>query len=171
MAEPNTIYKIAILSMLDNVDFPLSNAQISAFFLDKDYTDFFTVQQILTDLILSEMIVSEEAHSTTYYSITQTGSETLNFLKDKLTPGMIDDISAYFEKNKIQFRNDNSVFANYDKAADLGYNVRCQLKEKDITAMDITLHVMTKAQAETICENWKKQYMDVYSCLMDMLVV
>ena len=39
MAEPNTIYKMTILAMLDKVDFPLSNTQISNFFLDHDYTD------------------------------------------------------------------------------------------------------------------------------------
>ena len=35
MAEPNTIYRITILAMLDKVDFPLSSTQISNFFLEK----------------------------------------------------------------------------------------------------------------------------------------
>lgn len=57
MAEPNTIYKMTILAMLDQVDFPLSNTQISNFFLEQDYTDYFTVQQILSGLLDSELIV------------------------------------------------------------------------------------------------------------------
>ena len=35
MAEPFTIYKLTILNMLDKVDFPLTNTQISDFFLEQ----------------------------------------------------------------------------------------------------------------------------------------
>ena len=45
MAEPNMIYKISVLLLLSKVDIPLSNAQIVQFFLDKEYTDYFTIQQ------------------------------------------------------------------------------------------------------------------------------
>ena len=38
MAEPFTIYKLTILYMLDKAGFPLSNTQISNFFLEKEYT-------------------------------------------------------------------------------------------------------------------------------------
>ena len=50
MAEPFTIYKLTILNMLDKVDFPLTNTQISDFFLEQEYTDYFRVQQVLNDL-------------------------------------------------------------------------------------------------------------------------
>ena len=35
MSEPLTLYKLIILYMLEKVDFPLTNAQISGFVLDK----------------------------------------------------------------------------------------------------------------------------------------
>ena len=41
MAEAFTLYKLIILYMLDKVDFPLTNSQISEFVLDKGYTDYF----------------------------------------------------------------------------------------------------------------------------------
>lgn len=44
MAEPFTLYKLIVLYMLEKVDFPLSNTQISDFFLEKEYTNYFTVQ-------------------------------------------------------------------------------------------------------------------------------
>ena len=45
MAEPFTLYKLIILYMLDRVDFPLTNSQISSFLLDRGYTNYFTLQQ------------------------------------------------------------------------------------------------------------------------------
>ena len=57
MAEPFTIYKITILYMLDKAGFPLTNTQISNFFLDRDYTDYFRVQEVIGDLEDAGLIV------------------------------------------------------------------------------------------------------------------
>ena len=65
MAEPITIYKLIILYMLSQVDFPLGNTKISNFFLDKEYTTYFTIQQVLNDLLDSELIVAESTHNNT----------------------------------------------------------------------------------------------------------
>ena len=65
MAEPITIYKLTILNMLDKVDFPLTNTQISNFFLEQDYTDYFRVQQVLSDLEDASLIHAESTHSNT----------------------------------------------------------------------------------------------------------
>ena len=77
MAEPFTIYKLTILNMLDKVDFPLTNTQISDFFLEQEYTDYFRVQQVLNDLADSGLIRTESTHSNTQYTITAAGKETL----------------------------------------------------------------------------------------------
>ena len=48
MAEPLTLYKLIILYMLKKVAFPLTNAQISEFVLDQEYTTYFTLQQAIS---------------------------------------------------------------------------------------------------------------------------
>ena len=50
MSETFTLYKLIILYMLDKVDFPLTNAQISEFILNKGYTTYFKLQQALSEL-------------------------------------------------------------------------------------------------------------------------
>ena len=42
LAEPMTLYKLMNLYMLHQVNFPLTNAQLSNFFLDREYTTYFT---------------------------------------------------------------------------------------------------------------------------------
>ena len=59
MSEPLTLYKLIILYMLEKVDFPLTNAQISGFILDKGYTTYFHLQQAISELIDSELIESK----------------------------------------------------------------------------------------------------------------
>ena len=85
MAEPFTIYKLTILNMLDKVDFPLTSTQISGFFLDQEYTDYFRVQQVLRDLTDADLIRSEPTHNNTRYFITAAGKKTLEFFRDKIT--------------------------------------------------------------------------------------
>lgn len=170
MAEPNTIYKMTILSMIDKVDFPLSNTQISNFFLDHDYTDYFTVQQMISGLLDSGLIRFESTHSNTQYYITPSGRETLRFFEDKISPAILEDLNAYFEKNKMNLRNENSVIADYFKSTNPGFDVRCQLKERNTSVIDLTVHVKTKAQAEAVCKNWQEQNMEVYAYLMDTLI-
>ena len=44
--EALTLYKLIVLYMLNKVNFPLTNTQLSEFILEKEYTNYFTLQQI-----------------------------------------------------------------------------------------------------------------------------
>ena len=50
LSEPMTLYKLMILYMLKQVKFPLTNSNISDFFVSKEYTTYFIVQQALSEL-------------------------------------------------------------------------------------------------------------------------
>ena len=170
MAEPFTIYKLTILNMLDKVDFPLSNTQLTDFFLEHAYTDYFRVQQVISDLLDAELIRTESTHNNTHYYITAAGKETLNLLKDKISDAIELDIINYFAENKLELRNDNSIIADYYRTPNRDFAVRCQYRQKDTNLIDLTLTVKTKEQAEAICNNWKKQNEEVYMYLMDILM-
>lgn len=156
--------------MLDKVDFPLSNTQLTNFFLEQEYTDYFRVQQVISDLLDAELIRTESTHNNTHYYITAAGKETLNLLKDKISDAIEMDINNYFAQNKLELRNDNSIIADYYRTPNRDFAVRCQYRQKDTNLIDLTLSVQTKEQAEAICNNWKKQNEDVYMYLMDILM-
>ena len=170
MAEPFTIYKLTILNMLDKVDFPLSNTQLTNFFLEHEYTDYFRVQQVISDLLDAELMRTESTHNNTHYYITAAGKETLNLLIDKISDAIERDIMKYFEANRLELRNDNSIIADYYRTPNHDFAVRCQYRQRDTNLIDLTLTVQTKEQAEAICNNWKKQNEDVYCYLMDILM-
>ena len=156
--------------MLDKVDFPLSNTQLTNFFLEQEYTDYFRVQQVISDLLDAELIRTESTHNNTHYYITAAGKETLNLLKDKISDAIELDINNYFAQNKLELRNDNSIIADYYRTPNRAFAVRCQYRQKDTNLIDLTLSVQTKEQAEAICNNWKKQNEEFYAYLMDILM-
>ena len=51
--ESLTLYKLMILFMLDNLDFPLTNSQLSEFFVNHGYTSYFHLQQAINELVES----------------------------------------------------------------------------------------------------------------------
>ncbi|MBO5246352.1 MAG: DUF4364 family protein [Eubacterium sp.] len=170
MAEPLTTYKLMILALLERSDAPLSGTQLSEFFLEKDYTNYFTVQEALHELDENAFIKKEATHNNTRYSITPAGTETLTFFSDKLSRGIQDDIFEYLSANQLAIREAASILADYYKAPGEQYAVRCQLKEKEHSRIDLTITVPNKEIAEAICDNWKQQSEHVYEYLMDLLV-
>ena len=60
-----------VLYMLKRVNFPLSNGQMSAFFLDKSYTNYFTFQQVISELLEVSLISKETICKTSLYEITK----------------------------------------------------------------------------------------------------
>ena len=73
-------------------------------------------------------------------------------------------------RDRLEFRQENSILADYYRTTDRKYAVRCQVRSESTTIIDLTLSVGTKEQAEAICSNWKNQNEDVYAYLMDMLL-
>ena len=51
--------------MLDKLDFPLTDGQISEFILDKGYTTYFTLQQAISEMVEAGFIREETTHNRT----------------------------------------------------------------------------------------------------------
>ncbi|TGY97615.1 DUF4364 family protein [Petralouisia muris] len=170
MAEALTQYKLIVLYMLDHVDFPLTNTQISNFVLEKEYTTYFSIQQAISELVDAELIRTESTHNNTCYYIMPAGKETLSYFPDKISAAIKSDVLSYIEENKLTLKQEISVIADYYKTTSQGYAVRCQIKDNDRSLIDLTIAVHAKEQAEAICSNWKRQNEEVYGYLMDLLM-
>jgi hypothetical protein len=170
MTEPQTIYKLMILYMLQQVKFPLTNSQMLKFFLDKEYTNYFTFQQALNELETSGLIHSETIHNTSRYEITIEGSETLSYFIHGLSEGIITDIDQFLKDNKVQMRDESGVIADYYKSTSHDYIVHCQVREGKNIIFSIELSVPSVEQAEIICNNWNKKNQEIYSFAMTQLL-
>ena len=170
MAEAQTLYKLIVLTMLDRVDFPLTNAQISDFILTKEYTNYFTLQQVLSELVETELAEVHTVRNSTYYHITEKGKETLNFFGHSVSSAIQEDITKYLKDNAIALRDEMSVRADYFPNNHEEYSVRLRVMEKDSSLIDLTLSVPTENQANSICNNWKKKNQKIYAYLMQELL-
>ena len=92
LTEPKTLYKLMNLYMLRRVNIPLTNAQLTDFFLKHEYAPYFTLQQVLNELLESGLIRMHSNHSTTRYEITKEGEETLEFFGKNISPAIVEDM-------------------------------------------------------------------------------
>ena len=161
MAEAFTLYKLIILYMLDKVDFPLTNSQISEFVLDKGYTDYFKLQQALSELADGGLILKESTHN---------GKGTIHLFRDKISKPIQDDIDHFLQTKQYDLKNEVSVKADYMKNAGEEYSVRCQVFENHEPLIDLTLSVPTEKEAAAIALNWQKKNQVVYAWLMSQLL-
>jgi predicted transcriptional regulator len=170
MAEAQTLYKLIVLSMLDRVDFPLTNAQISDFILTKEYTNYFTLQQVLAELVETDLAEENTVRNSTYYQMTEKGKETLNYFGHMVSAAIHEDMDKYFKDNAIALRDEMSVKADYYENNHEEYSVRLRVMEKDSALIDLTPSVPTEGQANSICDNWKKKNQKLYAYLMQELL-
>lgn len=170
MSDTMTLYKLMVLFLLKKGSLSLTNAQISDFFIEKGYTNYFTLQEVLHALLETEMITAETTRNTTRYNLTPQGEETLSYLKNKLSQGIIQDIISYLNDRKIEMINELSVLADYDRMPNGEYAAHFRIMEKDAPIVDMTLSVVTESLAERMCNNWQKHSSRLYGYLMDELL-
>lgn len=156
--------------MLDKVDFPLTNAHISNFMLDKDYTDYFTIQQVINELVDAEFITSETIRHNSYYQITDSGRETLSFFGNKISSAIQSDILTYLNENKFRLRNETSTTSDFFEEKKGEYLVRLKVKEKTSTVIELNLTVPTEEDATKICSNWSSKSQDIYAMVLSSLL-
>jgi len=167
--DPLTLYKLIVLYMLDKVDFPLTKAQVMDFILEKEYTNFLTLQQAISELIDAEMVKAKSLRNRTHLELTNDGKETLEFFGNRISTQIKEEINDYFKENKFQLKNEVSVISNYYKSTSGEYEANLVIKEKKINLISLTMSVPTEELAASICEKWETANQEVYSLLVDKL--
>ena len=169
MLEPLTLYKLMILYMLNKVTFPLTNSQLSSFFLEKEYTTYFTFQQAVAELIEQNLVTIESIRNTSYNRITMDGRETLSYFAKKLPVAVIDDMDIYLANNQYEFRNEVGTISDYYKTTEGDYTVHCEIKEGRTILIELNISVPTEKDAENMCNNWKENCQDLYANILHTL--
>ena len=170
LAEPMTLYKLMNLYMLKQVNFPLTNAQLSSFFLDRDYTSYFTLQQALNDLLDAGLIRQETVHNSTRYEITPEGEDTLDFCGKTISPAIVEDMNEYLKENKFRMRDEAGFISDFYKSTNQDYTVHCEVREGKNVLISLDVSVPDKEQAESMCNHWKGKSQEIYSFIMKSLM-
>ena len=141
--------------MLHQVNFPLTNAQLSNFFLDREYTTYFTLQQALNELLDAGLVKKETMRNSSRYEITKEGEETLEFFGKNISPAIVSDMDEYLKQNRFRMRNEVGLISDFYKSTNQDYIVHCEVREGKAVLVNLDISVPDKEQAEIMCNHWK----------------
>ena len=169
LQDPLTLYKLIVLYMLNRVTFPLTTAQISDFILEKEYTNFLTLQQVISELTDAGMVSSQSIRNRTHLNITDEGRETLTFFENRISDGIKADINTYLKEKEFTLRNEVAIQGDYYKSTSGEYEAHLVAKERGINLVELTFSVPTEEIAASICDNWQTNNEEIYQYLIQKL--
>ncbi len=167
--DPLTLYKLIVLYMLGKAAFPLTKAQVGNFILEKEYTNYLTLQQVIAELIDADLIDAKSSRNRTLLAITDEGRETLSFFENRINDSIKKDIGDFFSDNEMEMRNEVSILSDYYKAVSGEYEAHMLAKEKGVKILEITLSVPDEDTASAICANWQNKNQDIYQYIIKQL--
>lgn len=168
--EPLTLYKLMILYLLKAVRYPLTRSQLSDFMLEKEYCNFMTFQQVISELLESHLVREETLRNSSRYLITREGEETEELFIGNISEEILADMDAFLEANKIRLREESGTVSSYEESPSGDYNVNLEIYEGRDKLLSVSLSVPSEDQAEVICNNWKSSDQKVYESIMKELL-
>ena len=162
--------KLMLLYLIDKMDLPLSSNQITLFAVADNQMELFLVQQYLAEMAQSGYLEKFQDSSATRYSITEEGMNALEFFEKQIPQETRAAINDYVIKNRKVAKKDYNVVASqiFDFSIN-EYLIRCGVYENDSMLMEVNLYVVSKEQAQFICNNWKENIQHLYANILSQL--
>lgn len=155
--------------MLNRVSFPITPAQISEFILEKEYTNFLTLQQVISELADANMLHTQNTNNRTLLTITEEGRETLSFFENRISDTIKEEILEFFRSKEFELLDEVSIQSNYYKSTSGDYEAHLLAKERGINLIELKLSVPDKETATAICDNWQEKNQDIYQYIIKQL--
>lgn len=170
ISDPMTLYKLMNLYMLKKVNFPLTNGQLTNFFMDREYTTYFTLQQALNELEDSGLVKVDTLNNMSRFEITDDGIKTLEFFSKNISPDIIADMDGYLKENRFRLRNEVGLISDFYKTQGQDYMVHCEVREGKDIIINLDVSVPDKEQAELMSNRWKDKSQEIYAFIMKALM-
>ncbi len=169
-AETGKVIKLTILYILSRVDVPISNSQITNYMLENDFTDYFTIQQLMGELIDDGFVWKKTVRNRTFYSLTDSGKESFMALSADLSQKIRDDADAYIKKNAMKIREESEVGSTYVETSLGTYNVNLFIDEAGERIFEINVIVADKEKARKMCAAWVRKSEELYPLVFEKLL-
>ena len=169
MADPFTTYKLIVLYMAKHATEALTNSQISEFILDREYTDYFQLQKVLSELTETELLHKRTISNSSYYELTEEGRKTLSYFEKNMSDSIRLEVDSYILEKGYEMRNENSITAEYYRTPEQEYTVQLGVLEKNAPLIQLKITVPTEEMAKNLCHNWPKRSQEIYASVMTSL--
>ena len=170
LQETGIVYKLTFLYILHRAEFPISNTSISNFLLQSDYTDYFNIQQLISDLLEDGYIKKDQYHGKTLYSITESGETALKLLSRELSASLKADADRYLTEHNMELHDDIAFRSDYSRTGTAQVTVSLFIEEAGDRLFELKVLTPSENEAIDICNRWPRTGAKIYPLVMTELL-
>jgi len=161
--------KLILLYLIDKINVPISNLQITKLTLENKFMNYFLQQQFLNELLEGDFLKEEAVGGKVLYKITQAGKQSLEYFSGLIPSGIKGRINNSISAIRKKIRNETLITADFVPESENEFIANCKVGEDNFTLMEINVTVGTRNDARTICNNWKNHTQDIYAEIIGIL--
>ncbi len=163
--------KLVLLYIIKESNYNFSKNELTEFILERNYMNFFSIQQYLSELIdssLIEVILTDDQKEV--YNILEKGKIALDYFNNKIPENIKENLETEFNTQKIQQKKEAQVFSEYYQRDDGQFVVNLKLVENGDTLYSLYLNVASQDQAEMVSKSWEERTDFIYSETIKLLI-
>lgn len=161
--------KLILLYLIDKINVPVSNLQVTKLILENNFMNYFLLQQFFNELIEGKFLEAESAGEKILFKVTQTGKQSLEYFSGLIPSGIKGRIDNSFSAIRKKIRNETLITADFMPVSENEFIAGCKVGEDNFTLMEINVTVGTRNDARTICTNWEKHTQNIYAEIISIL--
>jgi predicted transcriptional regulator len=161
--------KLLLLYIINRLNLPVSNAQLTELVLKNNMMNYFLLQQYIDELVSAEFLRYANMSGSKRLMMTEKGKKVLEMFGDRVSEKKCEIVNEYIEKNWDEIEKDVTISADYTIEKKDNFIVSLKAMEKDKLLIDIRFNVPTNKNARDLCTKWKENYADMYEKITSIL--
>lgn len=161
--------KLILLFILDKIQMPITNTQITEIVMKDELMNYFILQQYLSELTNTSQISVYNEKEKQLYKLTPEGKQTLSYFQNRIPLSIREKILESILEKKKEYKKSAEITSDYFPQTGGGYIVECKIIENETSLIELKLSVGTKEQAKHVCEYWKEHSGKVYTEIISSL--
>lgn len=162
--------KVLILYILNQLPDGIKNDHLFKIVSSANNINYFYFQELLTDLINTNLVGSFTKEEDSFIKITSDGKNSLSLTKS-LLPGILKLKADNIFKDEISsIAEESSIITEYIPKDENNYTVKCKIVEKTETIFEISTFAGSRDRAKQISDNWKNNANIIYPKILNLLL-
>ncbi|MFY9213324.1 MAG: DUF4364 family protein [Tissierellaceae bacterium] len=161
--------KLILLYIVREAGYGFTKDEITEFILKKNYMNFFSIQQYLSELVDSSFIDLVENQDRQEYKLQEKGKTALEYFSNKIPDFIKEDLETEFQAQRNQAKKETQVLAEHYQNENGQYVVNLKLIENEDTLFSLYLNLVSLEQVEIVSNAWKERTESIYAEIIKLL--
>ena len=162
--------KVLILYILDKLNHDITNDGLFNIISSINDMNYFYFQQVLTDLIDSNLVGTYTNEEENLIRITSEGKNAFT-LTQELLPGILKlKADNIFKDALLEVEEKSSVVGEFIPKDEKDYTVKCKIVENNETVFEVKTFAGSRDRAKRIVDNWNNNASTIYPEILNLLL-